>query len=133
MTRLALLLLAAPLSAQSLFAPSVMDNHYVHLASKPVVSGGVYGVARLVKLSPNAATVVALAGPEAVSWVRTSINYPGHLPWQEAAGWHDAVADTFAASLSILLIRLHGWKRVVAVALWSIVEFPLGLNRLARP
>jgi hypothetical protein len=132
---LLLVSLLAPMgvSAQSLIFPAVLDQHYPHLATKPVISGAIYGAVRLAHLSPTVATVAALAGPEVFSQVRTRIVYGnGHLLWQEKAAWHDMVADTWAASLSILVLRLHGWKRVAAVAVWGTVEFA-GAQKWSRP
>lgn len=128
---LALLILAHSAPAQSIIFPTFFDRHYVHLATKPVVSLGAYAVLRLVKLPKTPSTVLAILGPSLVSDIVWEFKDPGHFT--DGVTVKDTFADSWAASLSMILLRLHGWKRIAAVLIWATVEFPFGLNRDARP
>ncbi len=126
---LGLLCWAAPLHGQSLQSV-IMDDHWVHLATKPVVTGMVYAGARLVKLSPNVATGVSVVAPMVVATVRLETLYPG--AWNQPDSWRDRLADGWASLIAPILIRTRGWARVVLASCWGIMEFGY-LHHFSRP
>ncbi len=126
------LLLPPRLAAQSLIFPSVLDHHWAHAATKPAVSLGVYAGLRVLGVQKTLATVSAIVGPVVASNIYWETKAPGH--WRDPLTFKDDLADTWAASLSMILLRLRGWQRIVATALWAAVEiWPVKLHRWARP
>ncbi len=126
------LLLSVPVRApaQSLIGSPWMDHHWIHAATKPVVSLGAYAGLRLFNVPKPVATVLAILGPSALSNVVWEVKIPGH--WRDPLTLKDDLADSWAASLSLIVLRMRGWRRIVAAIVWSAVEFG-GLNKWARP
>ncbi len=125
-------LLARPLVCQSIIFPTLLDRHVIHAITKPVVSLGVYAGLRGLGVPKTLATVSAIVGPGLASNIYWETKAPGH--WRDPLTFKDDLADSFAASLSLILLRMRGWKRVLATALWAAVEiWPVRLNKWARP
>ena len=109
------------------------DQHWPHLATKPIQSLLILGGLVWFHVPIALAAGISLALPAIYSGVRKQILWPGSMT--TAAGWKDLTADTWAAATVILPLVAGmpvGYKVWLGVTMFCVL-WPIGLHKWALP
>lgn len=126
-----LLMIPKCIFGQSIIFPKILDQHYIHAATKPIIGIFITEGMKELGVPKIPAVLTGIIGPVIFSRVRIEQNVSGY--WKTKEALYDSIADIWITSTGVVPLQFKKKTGLGLLTLGLIVYFPLELHKKGIP